>query len=147
MGLIHNAGILGTLMPIDQYDIKIWYSVMQINLNAQFMLTQFLIPALVKSDDARLLFLSSTVGREGRAYWGAYGVSKFATEGLAKTLSEELEKTSVKTNTLNPNKMKTKMRKDAYPAENTDTLPTQKTKVQRWFICLEVMRKSIMARC
>jgi NAD(P)-dependent dehydrogenase (short-subunit alcohol dehydrogenase family) len=127
-GLIHNAGILGTLMPIDQYDIKIWYSVMQINLNAQFMLTQFLIPALVKSDDARLLFLSSTVGREGRAYWGAYGVSKFATEGLAKTLSEELEKTSVKTNTLNPNKMKTKMRKDAYPAENTDTLPTPEDK-------------------
>jgi NAD(P)-dependent dehydrogenase (short-subunit alcohol dehydrogenase family) len=127
-GLIHNAGILGTLMPIDQYDIKVWYSVMQINLNAQFMLTQFLIPALVKSDDARLIFLSSTVGREGRAYWGAYGVSKFATEGLAKTISEELEQTSVRTNTLNPNKMRTKMRKDAYPAENRDLLPTPEEK-------------------
>ena len=57
-GLIHNAAILGTQMPIDQYDIKLWYSTLQINLSAPFMLTQFLIPALKKSDDARILFLS-----------------------------------------------------------------------------------------
>jgi len=57
-GLIHNAAILGTQMPIDQYDIKLWYSTLQINLSAPFMLTQFLIPALMKSDDARILFLS-----------------------------------------------------------------------------------------
>jgi len=127
-GLIHNAGILGTLMSIEQYDLKLWYSVIQINLHAQFMLTQFLIPTLVKSDDSRIVFMSSTVGREGRAYWGAYGVSKFATEGLAKTLSEELEHTSIRVNTLNPNKMRTKMRKDAYPAENRDLLPTPEEK-------------------
>ena len=60
-GLIHNAAILGTQMPIDQYDIKLWYSTLQINLSAPFMLTQFLIPALKKSDDARILFLSSSV--------------------------------------------------------------------------------------
>ncbi|MBT4000566.1 MAG: SDR family NAD(P)-dependent oxidoreductase, partial [Candidatus Thioglobus sp.] len=92
-GLIHNAGIIGTMMPIEQYDLKLWYSTMQINVNAPFMLTQFLIPALNKSNDARILFLSSSVGRNARAYWGAYGVSKFAIEGLSKTLSEELEKT------------------------------------------------------
>ncbi|MBT6633912.1 MAG: SDR family NAD(P)-dependent oxidoreductase, partial [Gammaproteobacteria bacterium] len=71
-GLIHNAAILGAQMPIEQYDIKLWYSTLQINLSAPFMLTQFLIPALVKSEDARILFLSSSVGREARAYWGAY---------------------------------------------------------------------------
>ena len=48
-GLIHNAGIIGTMMPIEQYDIKLWYSTMQINVNAPFMLTQFLIPVLNKS--------------------------------------------------------------------------------------------------
>ena len=74
-GLIHNAAILGTQMPIDQYDIKLWYSTLQINLSAPFMLTQFLIPALKKSDDARILFLSSSVGRKARAYWGAYSIS------------------------------------------------------------------------
>jgi NAD(P)-dependent dehydrogenase (short-subunit alcohol dehydrogenase family) len=127
-GIVHNASILGTMMSIAEYDIKIWYSVMQINLNAQFMLTQFLIPALVKSEDARVIFLSSTVGRMGRAYWGAYSVSKFATEGMAKALSEELEHTNIKVNTLNPNKMRTKMRQDAYPAENRDELPTPEEK-------------------
>ena len=99
-GLIHNAAILGAQMPIEQYDIKLWYSTLQINLSAPFMLTQFLIPALVKSEDARILFLSSSVGREARAYWGAYSVSKFGIEGFAKTLSEELEKTNISVNTV-----------------------------------------------
>jgi len=122
-GLIHNAGIIGTMMPIEQYDIKLWYSTMQINVNAPFMLTQFLIPVLNKSADARVLFLSSSVGRDARAYWGAYGVSKFAIEGLSKTLSEELEKTNIRVNSLDPKRMRTKMRQIAYPAENTDKNP------------------------
>ena len=123
-GLIHNASIIGTMMPIEQYDIKLWYSTMQINVNAVFMLTQFLIPVLNKSDDARILFLSSSVGRSARAYWGAYGVSKFAIEGLSKTLSEELEKTNIRVNSLDPKRMRTKMRQTAYPAENVENNPT-----------------------
>ena len=127
-GLIHNAAILGTQMPIDQYDIKLWYSTLQINLSAPFMLTQFLIPALKKSDDARILFLSSSVGRKARAYWGAYSVSKFGLEGLAMTLSEELEKTKIKVNTINPGKIRTEMRRTAYPAEDASTLPKPEEK-------------------
>ena len=127
-GLIHNAAILGTQMPIDQYDIKLWYSTLQINLSAPFMLTQFLIPALKKSDDARILFLSSSVGRKARAYWGAYSVSKFGLEGLAMTLSEELENTKIKVNTINPGKMRTEMRRTAYPAEDASTLPKPEEK-------------------
>ena len=127
-GLIHNAAILGTQMPIDQYDIKLWYSTLQINLSAPFMLTQFLIPALMKSDDARILFLSSTVGREARAYWGAYSVSKFGIEGFAKTLSEELEKTQITVNTINPGKIRTEMRRAAYPAEDASTVPRPEEK-------------------
>ena len=127
-GLIHNAAILGTQMPIDQYDIKLWYSTLQINLSAPFMLTQFLIPTLMKSDDARILFLSSTVGREARAYWGAYSVSKFGIEGFAKTLSEELEKTQITVNTINPGKIRTEMRRTAYPAEDASTVPRPEEK-------------------
>jgi len=127
-GLIHNAGIIGTMMPIDQYDIKIWYSTMQINVNAAFMLTQFMIPLLNRSKDARIIFLSSTVGRQARAYWGAYGVSKFAIEGLSKTLSEELENTNIKVNSLNPGNMRTEMRRTAYPAENSDRNPLPEEK-------------------
>ena len=127
-GLIHNAAILGTQMPIDQYDIKLWYSTLQINLSAPFMLTQFLIPTLMKSDDARILFLSSTVGREARAYWGAYSVSKFGIEGFAKTLSEELEKTQITVNTINPGKIRTEMRRTAYPAEDASAVPRPEEK-------------------
>ena len=127
-GLIHNAAILGTQMPIDQYDIKLWYSTLQINLSAPFMLTQFLIPTLMKSDDARILFLSSTVGRKARAYWGAYSVSKFGIEGFAKTLSEELEKTQITVNTINPGKIRTEMRRTAYPAEDASSVPKPEEK-------------------
>ncbi len=127
-GLIHNASIIGTMMPIEQYDIKVWYSTMQINLNAAFMLSQFLIPALNKSDDARMLFLSSSVGRSARAYWGAYGVSKFAIEGLSKTLAEELEKSHISVNSVDPGCMRTEMRRTAYPAENSDNNPLPENK-------------------
>jgi len=127
-GLIHNAAILGAQMPIEQYDIKLWYSTLQINLSAPFMLTQFLIPLLLKSEDARILFLSSSVGREAKAYWGAYSVSKFGIEGLAKTLSEELEKTNISVNTINPGKLRTEMRRTAYPAEDSSTVPMPEEK-------------------
>ena len=127
-GLIHNAAILGTMMPVDQYDIKLWYSTLQINLNGPFMMTQFLIPLLNKSDDARILFLSAEQGREAKAYWGAYGVSKFAVEGFAKTLSEELEKTNIRVNTLDPGAMRTEMRRAAYPAEDTTKNPSPESK-------------------
>jgi len=127
-GLVHNAAILGTMMPVDQYDIKLWYSTLQINLNGPFMLTQFLIPLLNKSDDARILFLSAEQGREAKAYWGAYGVSKFAIEGFAKTLSEELEKTNIRVNTLDPGVMRTEMRRAAYPAEDTTKNPSPESK-------------------
>jgi NAD(P)-dependent dehydrogenase (short-subunit alcohol dehydrogenase family) len=127
-GLIHNASIIGTMMPIEQYDIKTWYSALQINLHSVFLLSQFLIPALHQSPDARVLFMSSSVGRKARAYWGAYGVSKFAIEGLSKTLAEELEKTNIKVNTLDPGKMRTEMRRTAYPAENSDNIPKPEEK-------------------
>ena len=127
-GLIHNAAILGTMMPVEQYDIKLWYSTLQINLNGPFMLTQFLIPLLNKSDDSRVLFLSAEQGREAKAYWGAYGVSKFAVEGFAKTLSEELEKTNIRVNTLDPGVMRTEMRRASHPAEDTAKNPLPDSK-------------------
>ena len=122
-GLIHNAAILGTMMPVEQYDIKLWYSTIQINLSAPFMLTQFLIPLLNKAEDARVLFISAEQGREAKAYWGAYGTSKYAIEGFAMTLSEELEKTNIRVNTLDPGKMQTELRRAAYPAEDADANP------------------------
>ena len=124
-GLIHNAALLGARTPIEFYPEQDWKDLMQVNVNAVFQLTQSLMPALTRSNSARLLFISSSVGRIGRAFWGAYAVSKFAIEGLMQTIAEELENTtSIRVNSLNPGGTRTNMRRDAYPAENPETLQT-----------------------
>ena len=123
-GLLHNAALLGSLSPIEHYDVPTWCRVLHVNVTAAFALTQVLLPALKKSADASVLFTASTVGRQGRAYWGAYAVSKFALEGLSQVLSAELEGISrVRVNTLNPGRARTAMRRQAYPAEDIETLP------------------------
>jgi NAD(P)-dependent dehydrogenase (short-subunit alcohol dehydrogenase family) len=127
-GLLHSAGILGTLTPIEHYDVPTWCRVLHVNLTAAFALTQVLLPALKKSADASVVFTASSVGRHGRAYWGAYAVSKFALEGLSQVLSAELEGIShVRVNTLNPGRARTAMRRQAYPAEDLASLPAPET--------------------
>jgi NAD(P)-dependent dehydrogenase (short-subunit alcohol dehydrogenase family) len=123
-GLLHNAALLGTLTPIEQYDVPTFMRVMHVNVTAAFVLTQYLLPLLRKSADATVLFTSSGVGARGRAYWGAYAVSKFAVEGLTQVLAPELENTSnVRVNIIDPGKVRTSMRRQAYPSEAADTLP------------------------
>lgn len=124
-GVLHNASMLGKLTPLEHYDINQWYQVLQVNLNAPYMLTRACLNLLKQSGDASVIFTSSSVGRKGRAYWGAYAVSKFAVEGLMQVLADELEQnTSIRVNSLNPGKTRTKMRSDAYPGEDPNTLPT-----------------------
>jgi NAD(P)-dependent dehydrogenase (short-subunit alcohol dehydrogenase family) len=123
-GLLHNASLLGLRTPIESYDPAVWNQVMQVNVNAGFMLTQTLIPLLNQSNDASIVFTTSSVGRRGKAFWGAYSVSKFATEGLAQVLADELENTtSIRVNCINPGATRTQMRTRAYPAENPETNP------------------------
>lgn len=124
-GLLHNAGVLGQRTSIANYDATTWQQVMQVNVTAQFLLTKALLPALRESDSASVLFTSSGVGRRGRAFWGAYAVSKFAVEGLSQVLAAELEQTSrIRVNCINPGATRTAMRAAAYPAEDPATLKT-----------------------
>jgi NAD(P)-dependent dehydrogenase (short-subunit alcohol dehydrogenase family) len=123
-GLLHNAAVLGTLSPIEHYDVPTWCRVLHVNLTAAFALTHVLLPALKLSADASIVFTSSGVGRHGRAYWGAYAVSKFGIEGLTQVLAAELENlTGIRVNALNPGKARTRMRRRAYPAEPLEELP------------------------
>jgi NAD(P)-dependent dehydrogenase (short-subunit alcohol dehydrogenase family) len=123
-GLLHNAGILGQLTPIEHHDIATWTEVLHVNLTAPFVLSKMLLPLLKKSTDASLIFTSSGVGRKGRAYWGAYAVSKFGTEGLSQVLADETEETgTIRVNCINPGRTRTAMRGAAYPAEDPSTLP------------------------
>ena len=122
-GLLHNAGLLGQRTTIANYQAQIWQQVMQVNLNAQFLLTKALLPIMKTADDAAIVFTSSGVGRKGRPFWGAYAVSKFATEGLAQVLAGELDEVSnIRVNCLNPGATRTPMRAVAYPAEDPGTL-------------------------
>lgn len=124
-GLLHNAGLLGSLTPLELYDPTEWLRVMQVNLNAPFLLTRACLPLLKRASDASVLFTSSGVGRRGRAYWGAYSASKFAVEGLMQILADELEENShVRVNSINPGRVRTAMRAAAYPAENSAELRT-----------------------
>ncbi|MBE9538782.1 MAG: YciK family oxidoreductase [Proteobacteria bacterium] len=126
-GLLHNAGILGERRPIESATYPSWTEVMQVNVNAQFLLTQSLLPLLQAAPTASIIFTSSGVGRTGRAFWGAYAVSKFATEGLMQVLADELENISkVRVNSLNPGATNTAMRRTAYPGEKPSTNPSPK---------------------
>jgi NAD(P)-dependent dehydrogenase (short-subunit alcohol dehydrogenase family) len=124
-GLLHSASILGRLSPINNTLTADWDKVMQVNVNAAFMLTKALLPLLEQSNDASIVFTSSSVGRKGRAYWGAYAASKFATEGLMQVLADELENISdIRVNSINPGATNTQMRRSAYPAETAENNPS-----------------------
>ncbi len=127
-GLVHCAALLGTLTPIEHYEVPTFHRVMHVNVTAAFALTQVLMPALRKSADASVIFTSSSVGRRGRPNWGAYAVSKFAVEGLAQVLASEVDGNSaIRVNTINPGRARTVMRRQAYPSEDINTLPLPDT--------------------
>lgn len=124
-GVLHNASVLGVMSALAHYEPQTWLEVMQVNVNAPFLLSTTLLPLLERSDDARVVFTSSGVGRKGRAHWGAYCVSKFATEGLMQVLADETESQGrIKVMCINPGGTRTNMRAAAYPAEDPARLRT-----------------------
>ncbi|WP_275098409.1 YciK family oxidoreductase [Sedimenticola hydrogenitrophicus] len=124
-GLLHNAAQLRLLSRIDDYDPETWYQVMQVNLNAPFLLTQACLPLLRKAKDASVVFTGDQVGRQAKAYWGAYGVAKFGLEGLMQLLAEETRDSSnIRVNSFAPGPTRTKLRLLAFPGEDTETLKT-----------------------
>ena len=123
-GVLHNAGVLGDIVPMDQQNPAVWSEVMQVNVNVTFFLTQALLPLLLKSEAGSLVFTTSSVGRQGRANWGAYAVSKFATEGMMQVLAEEYQSRHLRVNCINPGGTRTKMRASAFPTEDPDKLKT-----------------------
>ncbi|WLI77508.1 YciK family oxidoreductase [Kosakonia sp. H02] len=122
-GVLHNAGLLGDICPMSEQVPAMWDEVMQVNINATFYLTQALLPLLLNAESGSLVFTSSSVGRQGRANWGAYAVSKFATEGMMQVLAEEYQN-RLRVNCINPGGTRTKMRASAFPTEDPQKLKT-----------------------
>jgi NAD(P)-dependent dehydrogenase (short-subunit alcohol dehydrogenase family) len=118
--LVGNAGALGTLSPLGHIDPKTWDEVIAVNLTANWRLIRSFDPLLRASNAGRAIFVTSGVAG-GRAYWGAYAVSKGALETLARTWAHEVANTKVRVNLINPGATRTRMRAAAYPGEDPQT--------------------------
>ncbi|MHA3049456.1 MULTISPECIES: YciK family oxidoreductase [unclassified Acinetobacter] len=123
-GILHNAGILGERVALADYPVDVWDEVMAVNLRAPFILTQTLLPLLQKSESASVVFASSGVGREARAMWGAYSISKVAVEAMNKIFASENSFANIRYNCINPGATRTAMRAKAFPQEDPLSLPT-----------------------
>lgn len=121
--LIGNAGALGTLSPMGHIKLKDWAQVMDVNVNANFLLIRALDPLLQKSDAGRAIFVTSGASKNQRAYWGAYATSKAALDAMINVYAKECDKTNVRVNLVNPGPMRTGMRAKAMPGEDPETLP------------------------
>jgi NAD(P)-dependent dehydrogenase (short-subunit alcohol dehydrogenase family) len=116
--------LLGDRTPLEQYDVPTWCRVLHVNLTAPFILTQILLPALRKSADASVIFVSSGIVKNPRPYWGAYAVSKNGLESVRGLLASELEgEPNIRVNSINPGRMRTALRAAAYPGEDPNTVP------------------------
>ena len=123
-GLIHNAAMFEGLSPITQFDNTLWERIVQVNLHAPFLLSQAMIPLLNKSKSSSMVFTSSGVAHQGRAYWNAYGVTKAAGDNLMGMLADELElNTPIRVNSIDPGRVRTRMRALAFPGEDPMTVP------------------------
>lgn len=135
-GILHNAGMLGQLTPLEMYDIDTFDQVMKVNFTATFMLTQALLPLLKDADHGSIVFTSSTVGTSPRAFWGAYALSKQAVEGMSDIFTQETQNTTnLRFNCINPGGTRTNMRAHAYPGENPMSLKTPED-IMATYVCL-----------
>jgi NAD(P)-dependent dehydrogenase (short-subunit alcohol dehydrogenase family) len=122
--LIGNAGILGKLTPLPHLDPKVFDDVMAVNVTANYRLLRSLDPLLRASDAGRAVFVTSGLANKCWAYWGSYSISKAALEAMVKTYAAENGQTAIRANCFSPGPTRTRMRAQAMPGEDPETLPT-----------------------
>lgn len=121
--LVNNAGVLGPRATLDQTSAEALREVLEVNVVGAFNVLSANYQALRAAKAPRVINLSSSVGRKGRAQWGAYAISKFGMEGLSEIAADELGEAAAVV-TLNPGGTATDMRAEAYPDEDPETLPS-----------------------
>jgi NAD(P)-dependent dehydrogenase (short-subunit alcohol dehydrogenase family) len=123
-GFFANAAVLGALTPITHLDVKLFDVLLAVNVTANWRLLRSLDPLLKRSEAGRVVFVSSSVARQSRPFWGGYAMSKAALESLALTYATECATSAVRVNILNPGATATAMRAKAMPGEDASVLPT-----------------------
>jgi NAD(P)-dependent dehydrogenase (short-subunit alcohol dehydrogenase family) len=121
--LVHAAAILGPLTPVSHIEPKHWDRVVAVNLTATYRLIRTTEPLLRAAPAGRGIFLTSSRGHRPRAFWGPYGATKAGMENLVRTWADELENTPVRAVLVDPGAMRTRMRAEAMPGEDPETLP------------------------
>jgi NAD(P)-dependent dehydrogenase (short-subunit alcohol dehydrogenase family) len=120
--LVNNASVLGPRVEIVEYPVDQWKEVLEVNLFGPFLVSKEVSRIMMKQRSGSIINLSSSVGRRGRARWGAYAAAKFGLEGLTQVLADELKPYNVRVNSVNPGGMATEMRRAAYPEEDQSKL-------------------------
>ena len=124
-GLLNNAGRVGGLTPLQNIDIQNWSKLITLHLHAPFLLTRACIPLLRKSQDPSILF---TIDETNKAYWGAYGVSKYGQVSLLKIFADELDgDQKIRVNGVHPGIVRTDLRTHNYPGINPNEFPDPET--------------------
>lgn len=120
--VINNAGVLGPRLPLTAYPVQDWKRVIHVNLTGTYFVAREAARVMTSQHHGCIVNLSSSVGRAGRALWGAYAVSKFGVEGMTQVMAEELDPHGVRIITFNPGGTRTAMRAEAYPDEDPNRL-------------------------
>ena len=120
--LVNNAALLGERSHIARYPLRAWENVLRTNVTGLFLVTQAVLKAMLKARSGCVINVTSSVGRAGRAEWGAYAISKFALEGFTQVLAQEVGASGIGVYALNPGATRTDMRAAAYPEEDPMTL-------------------------
>ena len=142
--LVGNAGILGPLSPLGHVEARAWEEVMAVNVTANWRLLCAMDRLLRSSNAGRVVFVSSGVAALALAYWGPYTVSKAALEALARTYAAETASTNVRVNLFTPGPTRTRMRAQAMPGEDPETLPTPDQVAEK---VVEMCLPSMQASC
>ncbi|HBN50728.1 NAD(P)-dependent dehydrogenase (short-subunit alcohol dehydrogenase family) [Thalassospira sp. MBR-102] len=122
--VVGNAGLLGELAPVGHIDTQVFENTYATNVTANFRLIRSVDKLLRLSDAGRAIFVTSNASSKGRAFWGLYASTKAALESLVLSYAQEVEETPLRVNLVNPGRIRTKMRAEAYPGEDPETLPT-----------------------
>ncbi|WP_336082575.1 SDR family NAD(P)-dependent oxidoreductase [Thalassospira sp. CH_XMU1448-2] len=122
--VVGNAALLGELAPVGHIDTQIFDNTVATNVTSNFRLIRTVDKLLQLSDAGRAIFVTSNASAKGRAFWGLYAATKAALEALVLSYAQELDDSKVRVNLVNPGRIRTKMRAEAYPGEDPQSLPT-----------------------
>jgi NAD(P)-dependent dehydrogenase (short-subunit alcohol dehydrogenase family) len=121
--LVHAGAMLGGLWPVAHMGPAHWDQVVAVNLTSAYRLIRSMEPLLRRSEAGRAIVVTSGVAERPRAFWGAYAATKAGLEALVRCWADEIESTPIRAVLLDPNVMRTRMRAEAFPGEDPETLP------------------------